>query len=309
MQISIDYYNIDGIAVAEVAPAGSKGQPLPLAIFYHGWTSNKEESIGLGIEIAKRGYRCVMPDTIYHGERQPKDHQFENLQFVECLQTNLEEYPKIVEYFSQKDLIQDDFIGVCGISMGGITTSMLLTQNDNISVAGSLMGSPELLKLARHLIREFLLTDKDVETSELEEDQILEMLRLYQKFHQADLSMHPEVLDGVPMLFWHGEADDFVHYDFTKEFVKTMAEKEKGEKVYFISDPERGHEVSYEASVYLAAFFKAALETTDSKEIWQLTKQMVGELNYVHGNVVDHQLDSELEGMASKDQNKIHGLS
>ena len=88
-----------------------------------------------------------------------------------------------------------------------------------------------------------------------------------------------------------------------------MAEKEKGEKVYFISDPERGHEVSYEASVYLAAFFKAALETTDSKEIWQLTKQMVGELNYVHGNVVDHQLDSELEGMASKDQNKIHGLS
>lgn len=48
MQISIDYYNIDGIAVAEVAPAGSKGQPLPLAIFYHGWTSNKEESIGLG---------------------------------------------------------------------------------------------------------------------------------------------------------------------------------------------------------------------------------------------------------------------
>lgn len=307
MQLQISYQTIHTIPVIEIVDQSLAKKPCPLAIFYHGWTSNKEESIIYGVEMAKRGLRAVLPDTIYHGARQPVNHSFENKQFVECLQQNLEEYPMIIDYYQERKLIKDDFIAVSGLSMGGITTCMLLTQESNIKAAGSIMGSPSLLKLSKHLIKEIVVTDEDFKTSDLEEDELLDMLRLYQQLFKTDLSMHPENIEGVPILFWHGEQDDFVRYDLTEEFVHDMQQTEMGENVYFLSDPDRGHDASYETTVYLASFFEAATQTHDTVNIWRRTKDNVEQLNYVTNQVVDHQLEDELMQMAQKDFNQMHG--
>ena len=67
--IQIDYREVNGIPYAEVVDASLKDQVLPIVVFYHGWTGSKDRVVTIGVELAKRGIRAILPDQLLHGDR------------------------------------------------------------------------------------------------------------------------------------------------------------------------------------------------------------------------------------------------
>ena len=106
--------------VLELNDSNLRDEALPLAFFYHGWEGCKEKVLTQGYEIAKRGFRVVIPDAQYHGERMvggPAKTHF--LEFWQIIADSVAEFPKIVDYYEETTGIKDDFVGVSGLSMGG----------------------------------------------------------------------------------------------------------------------------------------------------------------------------------------------
>lgn len=136
--------------VLELNDSNLRDEALPLAFFYHGWEGCKEKVLTQGYEIAKRGFRVVIPDAQYHGERMvggPAKTHF--LEFWQIIADSVAEFPKIVDYYEETTGIKDDFVGVSGLSMGGITTCALMASYDWISSAVCLMGSRVLSNLRK----------------------------------------------------------------------------------------------------------------------------------------------------------------
>ena len=67
--IQIDYREVSGVPYAEVVDASLKDQVLPIVVFYHGWTGSKDRVVTIGVELAKRGMRAILPDQHLHGDR------------------------------------------------------------------------------------------------------------------------------------------------------------------------------------------------------------------------------------------------
>lgn len=162
-----------------------------------------------GYEIAKRGFRVVIPDAQYHGERMvggPAKTHF--LEFWQIIADSVAEFPKIVDYYEETTGIKDDFVGVSGLSMGGITTCALMASYDWISSAVCLMGSRVLSNLQKADC--FDAGGQNVPQQYV--DSQLQALRA------IDLSLAPEKIAARPFHFWHGTADQIVPYKPTKAF-------------------------------------------------------------------------------------------
>src|SRR5690606_35739197 len=103
---------------------------------------------------ANQGFRVILPDSIYHGERENKGvtDLKRQLSFWEIVLTNVKELNDIKEFFEEKNLILDNRIGLAGTSMGGITTAAALTQYQWIKAAAILMGTPKATQYAHLLI-------------------------------------------------------------------------------------------------------------------------------------------------------------
>ena len=69
--------NIRGIPCIRLVP-GWKSKPLPTIVFYHGWSSAKENQRFRGFILSNLGYQVIIPDAIYHGERNPIDYDDPN---------------------------------------------------------------------------------------------------------------------------------------------------------------------------------------------------------------------------------------
>ena len=147
MMIEIITKKIEGLPVLEVVAKKYRTQKLPLIVFYHGWTGCKERVLTEGYELAKHGFRVVLPDAKFHGQRHRQE-------FWQIVASSVKELPLLVNYYRQTSGIKDDLVGVSGLSMGAITTCALLTVYDWIKAGVSLMGSPCPTAFARQLLEE-----------------------------------------------------------------------------------------------------------------------------------------------------------
>lgn len=201
---------IGNIPVLEVTPEEKRNDLLPLIVYYHGWQTNKEMIFSQGKKIAEAGFRVVLPDAANHGKRKQQMSEIPSLIFFNSIHTNLFEFGHIVNYFKERNLC-DDRIGVGGLSMGGMTTCALLTQNSQIKAAACLMGTPKLTEY-RNQIKYYAAKagrylPQDYET-------------LTNWIPEYDLSLQPHKLDGRPLFIWHGSEDERVSYKATAEFIE-----------------------------------------------------------------------------------------
>ena len=60
---------IKNIPILEVVSEDKLRKRLPLIIFVHGITSAKEHNLHYAYLLAEKGFRVVLPEAIYHGER------------------------------------------------------------------------------------------------------------------------------------------------------------------------------------------------------------------------------------------------
>ncbi|WP_054754844.1 hypothetical protein [Piscibacillus salipiscarius] len=73
--IVIDQYDVRDIPVLEVVDHEKINQSLPVMIYFHGFTSSKEQDLPQAYLMAERGYRVLLPDSMHHGDRQKSQIQ------------------------------------------------------------------------------------------------------------------------------------------------------------------------------------------------------------------------------------------
>lgn len=176
-------------------PAGLSEQPLPVVIFYHGFTSSKLVYSYFAVALAQAGFRVVMPDAPQHGARFSGDEQGRLGQFWPILHGSLTEFAGLRDALVQAGLVEDNRLAVAGASMGGMAALGIMTRHPEVKCVASLMGSGYFTTLARTLFPP--QDDQGL-------DATLAPLASWEVTHAL-----PQ-LANRPLLLWHGEADDVV---------------------------------------------------------------------------------------------------
>ncbi|MDK9363117.1 MULTISPECIES: esterase [Lelliottia] len=175
-------------------PAGMREQPLPVVIFYHGFTSSKLVYSYFAVALAQAGFRVVMPDAPDHGSRFSGDEQARLGQFWQILQGSLGEFSGLCDALYQAGLVDDERLAVAGASMGGMTALGIMARHPEVKCVASLMGSGYFSTLSQTL---FPPQAQDI-------DAVQASLAGWDVTHAL-----PHLADR-PLLLWHGEADDIV---------------------------------------------------------------------------------------------------
>lgn len=245
--ITVTEKTVKQIPVLELIDAGLANEVLPLVFFYHGWMGCKEKVLTQGYELARQGFRVVMPDALYHGQRQvagpAEEHQ---LEFWQIIANSVKEFPILTKAYEKSVDIYQHQIGVSGLSMGGITTCALLRVYPQITAAVCLMGSPCPVKFARKLLTK-IPGMQDVDPAYVEQQ--LSQLAV------IDLSQEPQKIASRPVHFWHGSADPMVPYQPTKDFYERIKDHSYAQNVTFTTTQGAGHKVSYPTTLEMAQKF------------------------------------------------------
>lgn len=250
--VIIEKETVAQVPVLHVVKKEKKEERLPFILFIHGFTSAKEHNLHFAYLLAEAGYRVVLPDALYHGERGTFLSGRElQLMFWHVVQQTIAEVKWIKEEMERRRLIDPDRVGLAGTSMGGIATFGSLAVYPWIKAAVSLMGCPayemffdELVETAKKMGVVIPLSDEQLKREKA-------------KLVKYDLSKQPEKLAGRPLLIWHGKCDPVVPYSYTYEFYEQIKRlyQEKKENLKFISDDQAGHKVTREALLETVKWF------------------------------------------------------
>lgn len=254
--ITVTETKIKNIPILEVVKEDEKNEDLPLVIFYHGWTSCKESVLVHGYELAKRGFRAILPDALYHGERKKSlNDQEAVMEFWPIIVNSLNELPEIKEHY-KKMYQKEPKIGVAGLSMGGMTVSALLTKYDWIKAATIQMGSIDPSGFSRWLVQSQEILEASNEQALKD---TIDLDQLYQQLDMISLAQQPESIDGRPVHFWHGTNDAIVPFAPTFEFYEQIKEQPFANKVDFSVTKGGSHHVPHKEKVDMALFFEKNL--------------------------------------------------
>ncbi len=255
--IIIEKINIKDVPVLHIVAQENIDKPLPFIQFIHGFTSAKEHNLHFAYNLAEKGFRVVLPDAMYHGERDTGLTGMKlNLQFWDIVLKTIEEIELIKNYFESKKLIQIGRIGLVGTSMGGIVTLGALSRYPWINTAVCLMGMPYYEQFANYTIQEVKERGYDVPLTEAEINNLLQKLR------ELDLSKQPEKLDNRPLMFWHGKKDEVVPYKYSRQFYESILPlyEETPENLFYITEENTGHKVSRKAMLKTIDWFTEFLQ-------------------------------------------------
>lgn len=251
--VIVEKEQIDQIPLLHVVQQSERPEKLPLVIFIHGFQSVKERNLHYAYLLAEAGFRVLMPEVLYHGERSNglAEKEFYG-HFWEMVLTTISEICGLKEKFVNKGLVDAERIGLAGTSMGGIVTLGALTQYKWIKAAVSLMGMPSYENFSLWQLKQLKTQGINLPFTEEQIEVQLKTLREY------DLSGQPEKLLGRPLLFWHGKKDPLVPYRLTYQFYEAVKPdyQENPEKLRFITDNRAGHNVSIEGVEVTVQWFK-----------------------------------------------------
>ncbi|MBU8877434.1 prolyl oligopeptidase family serine peptidase [Bacillus sp. FJAT-29790] len=254
--VIIENIKITDIPVLHIADQKKSREKLPFIIFIHGFTSAKEHNLHYAYLLAEKGFRVILPEALYHGERNNglSGHDL-NIQFWEIVIRTIDELEILKHSFEEEKLIDPSRIGLVGTSMGGIVTLGALTKYEWVKTAASLMGMPYYEKFALSQID--AMRKKGMEIP-VQEDEIAQLM---EKLKELDLSLQPEKLENKPLLFWHGKQDTVVPYSYTYHFYETIRPLyyQEPEKLQFIGEENAGHKVSTKGVIETVKWFETYL--------------------------------------------------
>lgn len=254
--IVIKHEYIKSIPLLHVVKHTEQLEKLPLIIFIHGFQSVKERNLQYAYILADAGFRVVMPEALYHGEREQGLNERDlYIHFWGIVLNTIHEIQFIKEFYENEGLVKSGEIGVAGTSMGGIVTLGALTKYEWIKASVSLMGMPAFEKFSNWQLNQLKGQGIKLPITEEQIEQQLSILREY------DLSLQPERLANRPLLFWHGKKDPMVPYPLTYQFFETIQQDyhKNPEKLVFITDEKAGHKVSREGLLATLEWFKKHL--------------------------------------------------
>lgn len=254
--ITIKNKIVSELPLLELVESKQDVKKLPVVFFYHGWESYKERVLEYGYSLAKEGYRVILPEAYNHGVRQENDVEKQDpMNFWEVVYRNVDEFYVLIESYIKKEKILPERIGVAGVSMGGITTSAILTQYDWVKSATVLMGSPSPIEFTKWLLKNYRIDGEavyDLIDSELIKSRLNELT-------PVSLNLQPEKIAGRPLYFWHGTQDSIVPIELTKQFIERNENKIYGKNIRFDYTEGAGHMVPKEMVEKTTRFFQETL--------------------------------------------------
>ncbi|WP_404451724.1 esterase [Virgibacillus necropolis] len=248
--IGVSNRKFNKIPALVIVEASKENESLPVVLYHHGFTSAKEHNLPLAYLLAEKGFRVVLPDSEYHGEREIEISAIKKqISFWDIVMQNVHETKEIYDVLQNEKLLLDDRFGIAGTSMGGITTSATLTQYPWIKVAAVLMGSPKITTYAKTLVSSFKRMGDLPVTDEM-------INYLFESLKQYDLSEQMDKLNNRPLLFWHGEDDSVVPFDHSFTFHEKARELyQNKDDIQFLNQPNQGHKVSRYAILETVKWF------------------------------------------------------
>ncbi|MCD8501804.1 MAG: alpha/beta hydrolase [Bacillaceae bacterium] len=240
--------NVNEVPIIHVINKGKEMVEVPLIVFYHGYTGEKEYDLHYAYRLAERGYRVILPDAPYHGEREGQvSFDEREMMFWDIVIQSIHELGSIVKHFKEQGLVVENRVAVAGVSMGGITALGAVKHYPWLTYAASLMGTPCYVKFATAQInklknaRNMRLTDQEIE-------QKLALLRQY------DMTEDMTSVEGKKLFFWHGKKDTVVPFDGVEAFSTQLSSKDV---TYYFED-EAEHSVTKEG---MKQFYRWVKET------------------------------------------------
>lgn len=221
-------------------------ETTPIVIFLHGHLSAKEHNLHYAYHLVNQGIRVIMPDAIYHGERDENLSELDlTLKFWDTVMKSIEEVQFLYEQAKEKGYITTGKVGLVGTSMGGIVTSACLTQYDWIDTAAICMGVTSLSKLADYQFNTIKLNGASLPLTTQQKNEAIKYLQ------QFDIENKRELFNKKPIIFWHGAQDQIIpiHLSFNyyeEQLTNTLAE--------FLREEKSEHKVSRQGLLKVTSF-------------------------------------------------------
>ena len=118
---------------------------MPLIIMQHGLTANKESMTDLAKSFAMQGYVVITPDAVGYGEL--ADGVYRGL--PEIIEGTAENFGKIIEFCGQGEYVDESRVGLCGVSMGALTSLYYSAYGEHeIKAVVSFCGTPDFASFA-----------------------------------------------------------------------------------------------------------------------------------------------------------------
>ena len=218
--LKTNYSDINEVMIGKV-PAiiiEPKEETNKTLVFYHGWGSDNERQIFRGNIFASYGYRVVLPEARYHGERNLEkldhgDQEVEGKYILKVIIHNIEEAPSIFNYIEEN--YPGNEIAVGGHSMGAITAGGLYAFKKDLKMAFIFNGINNWKELVRGVNK---LKNQD----KIDEREF----RINEFFLDMNPMDSPEAFKDRPLVLYNGEDDDVINPAGQESFVKEV------EKVY-----------------------------------------------------------------------------
>jgi len=245
--------NWSNIPLLHIVDEQNENSNIPAVIFLHGFTSAKEHNLHYAYNIAKNGFRVLLPEAHLHGSRdEGLDEVQLSLRFWEIVLTSIEEMAVLHKELRERGVSK---IGMGGTSMGGITTLGCLSAYSWIDVATVMMGAPGYVELAKAQMSQFERRGFKLPITDEERKTLLDALSIF------DLTKQRKKLNNRPVYFWHGENDTTVPFEPTYNFYKAAKKdyEEAPERFEFFTDPTAGHAVSRPGMLRAVEWFASYL--------------------------------------------------
>ncbi|NLY73035.1 MAG: hypothetical protein GX079_05035 [Tissierellia bacterium] len=139
---------VDGTPCLLIEPEGvSRGG----VIHYHGLGSKKENHRFMASCLAASGYRVLVPDGLYHGERYEGEKEREIISQV--ILSNLKEFDALASYLDEEVLF------LTGHSMGSMSAGLIFHHRDQVLAASVINGYLSYKDLDLEVPQELLAVD------------------------------------------------------------------------------------------------------------------------------------------------------
>ncbi|MGM0523857.1 MAG: prolyl oligopeptidase family serine peptidase [Bacillota bacterium] len=222
--------------------------PTETIVYYHGVGGEGIDELPLAYQLVKQGYRVILPDAYLHSHKDRVPRAKQNVRFFEIIDVTSQRLSLIYDWLKKKTKEEAPTLHVGGTSMGGIITAMSLTQYPFIKKAALLMGTAKLTDFYHYITAD--IKKGNFPLSETEEQQLLSRLAT------RDLSQNIHALNDRDLFIWHGEADDYVPFDLTDQFVQELTDsKDYQGHLTYVKEPNQGHKVSRLAKDKCSKFF------------------------------------------------------
>lgn len=207
---------------------------LPTVIYMHGFNGEKDANLTIAYRLAEKGYRTILFDSLYHGERQADIAQAKKeLAFWHIVKQNIADLEAIRNYIIQHHLLLEHRIGIGGASMGGIASYGALVTYDWVDVLAVAMATPQLTSFAELLMAE-VSNETEYHIDEKDKQAAFQMVK------QIDITLHPDLINEKHIFAWHGELDNVIPVKHTTDFFAKI----KSDHCRLIVEEERMHHVS-----------------------------------------------------------------